>query len=107
MAASRKQATGRSPKTESLLYSIWPQEPLLPSALIQLRTSFPASSEPPRASMDFSSWGHIQVSCCWVMHSLRATQMQDAGRSDTGKVEEGTNFVGSLNGRTRRLGYTF
>lgn len=48
MAASRKQATGRSPKTESLLYSIWPQEPLLPSALIQLRTSFPASSEPPK-----------------------------------------------------------
>lgn len=33
--------------------------------------------------------------------------MQDAGRSDTGKVEEGTNFVGSLNGRIRRLGYTF
>ena len=30
--------------------------------------------------------------------------MQDAGRSDTGKVEEGTNFVGSLNGRIRKLG---
>lgn len=40
-----KQPTGRCPKTDSFFYSTWPQEPL--SALIQLRTLFPAYSEPP------------------------------------------------------------
>ena len=42
-----RQPTGRRPKTDSLFYSTWPQEPPLPSALILLRTLFPAYSEPP------------------------------------------------------------